>query len=203
MTQKTTKINLGFAEVEIPVGTHICQIYNDEDERNEALLHFLTSGLKGREKNACFSEKLDDEKLRQLLTENGINLDQARAKNDLVTAEPSEIYFHQGKFEPKRMLELLTNFHNDAEQEGYPAARIIGEMTSEIQNVPGGSELFEYEAGVNQLLKTHPVTAVCQYDAHAFDGATIMDVMKVHPMMLVRGNVIHNPFYVPAEEFLS
>ncbi|WP_020677172.1 MEDS domain-containing protein [Geopsychrobacter electrodiphilus] len=202
MTQKTTKINLGFAEVEIPVGTHICQIYNDEDERNDALLHFLASGLKARERNACFSEQIDNEKLRQLLAEDGIDLDQARAKNDLITAVPSEVYFHQGRFEPERMLNLLATFHNDAKQEGYPAARVIGEMTSEIQKVPGGSRLFEYEAAVNQLLKKYPVTAVCQYDAHVFDGATIMDVMRVHPMMLVRGNVIHNPFYVPAQEIL-
>jgi hypothetical protein len=53
------------------------------------------------------------------------------------------------------------------------------------------------------LLKERPITAVCQYDANLFDGATIMEVLKVHPQMIVNGTVIHNPFYIPPEEFLK
>ena len=30
----------------------------------------------------------------------------------------------------------------------------------------------------------------------------IMDVLKVHPLMVVRGAVVRNPFFVPPEEFL-
>lgn len=198
MTQ-TTKINLGVAEVEIPLGTHICQIYNDDDERNDALLHFLLSGLKLKEKNACFSEKLDQKELEGFLSENGLDFADSRARGALITAGTSEVYFQDGKFDPDHMLTMLKNFHCAAHKQGYSAARVIGEMTPQIHKVPGGSRLFEYEARVNDLLKEHPVTAFCQYDAHAFDGATLMDVMKVHPMMLVRGNVIHNPFYIPAE----
>ena len=203
MSGKTAKVNLGFAEVEIPLGTHICQIFNDDDERNDALLQFLLSGLKAREKNACFSENLDEVQLRQLLAEHGIDLEQAKASNDLTTAGTSEVYFHQGKFDPERILQLLAEFQSGAEKAGYSAARVIGEMTPQIHEVPGGSRLFEYEARVNQLLEQHPVTAFCQYDARAFDGATIMDVMRVHPMMLVRGNLVHNPFYVPAQDIVG
>ncbi len=36
--------------------------------------------------------------------------------------------------------------------------------------------------------------AHCQYDARRFDGATLFDVLKVHPMMIIRGQVVRNPF---------
>lgn len=194
------KTKLGFAEIKLPLGTHICQIYSDEDERNDALLQFLLNGLKLKELNACFSEKIDTERLRQLMAEQNLDLSQAKAKGDLITAGAEEVYFQDGKFDPDYMLKMLADFHIRAEKEGYSAARVIGEMSPKINEVPGGSQLFDYEARVNQLLEKYPVTTVCQYNAHAFDGATIMDVMKVHPMMLVRGNVVHNPYYIPAQE---
>jgi hypothetical protein len=62
---------------------------------------------------------------------------------------------------------------------------------------------MEYESRISLLLKDHPVTAVCQYDATAFDGATILQVLKVHPLMVIRGAVIHNPFFMPPEEILA
>ena len=30
-----------------------------------------------------------------------------------------------------------------------------------------------------------------------------MDVLSVHPMMIVRGQIVKNPFYIEPEEFLS
>lgn len=199
----TPRISFGSTEVELPHGTHICQIFNDEDERSHALLQFLLSGLKAKELNACFSEKIDTERLQQLLVEHNLDLSLAKTHGDLVTAGSEEVYFQGGTFDPDLMLKMLADFHARAEQEGYSAVRVIGEMSPKIHTIPGGSQLFDYEARVNQLLKTHPVTTVCQYDAHAFDGGTIMDVVKVHPMMLIRGNVIHNPYYVPAQDLSS
>ena len=58
-------------------------------------------------------------------------------------------------------------------------------MIPEVQSVPGGDRLLEYESRVSMLLRDHPVTAVCQYDANEFDGATIIDVLKVHPQMII------------------
>ena len=86
---------------------------------------------------------------------------------------------------------------------GFNGGRVIGEMTPEVQQVPGGERLLEYESRVSLLLRTHPVTSVCQYDARTFDGATIMDILKVHPLMVVRGSVVRNPFFIPPEEFLA
>jgi hypothetical protein len=53
------------------------------------------------------------------------------------------------------------------------------------------------------LLRDHPVTAVCQYDANSFGGATIMEVLKVHPKMIINGSVINNPFFVEPEDYLA
>ena len=48
----------------------------------------------------------------------------------------------------KRLVSLLRKFYEDSISCGYPAARVIGEMTPEIQRVSGGDRLLEYEARV-------------------------------------------------------
>lgn len=53
------------------------------------------------------------------------------------------------------------------------------------------------------MLETHPVTAICQYDANRFDGDTILQCLEVHPYMIVRGQVVQNPFYMKPEEFIE
>jgi hypothetical protein len=30
-----------------------------------------------------------------------------------------------------------------------------------------------------------------------------MDILKVHPFMVVRNSVVRNPFFIPPEEFLA
>jgi hypothetical protein len=63
--------------------------------------------------------------------------------------------------------------------------------------------LMEYEAMVNDVLVTHPITAICQYDANCFDGATILDVLRVHPMMIVQGQIVRNYYYMKPEDFIK
>ncbi|MDO8944651.1 MAG: MEDS domain-containing protein [Desulfobacterales bacterium] len=196
-------ISLGFAAERFPAGVHICQIFKDDDERQDSLLRFLLSGLQAGERTSCFSDKVTESIVTDFLGRHGISCAQVQASGAFTMATTRGIYFQDDRFDPERMLSLLTKYHEDSVQQGYPAARVIGEMIPAVQAAPGGSRLLEYEAKVSLLLREHPVTAVCQYDARSFDGATIMDILKVHPLMVVRGSVVHNPFYIPPEEFLA
>lgn len=196
-------VSLGFTGQQFEPGVHICQIFSDDDERQEALLRFILTGLQGGERTACFTERLGEQYLREFLGNYGIGYEEQKAKGAIHLARTSEVYFEGGIFSPERMLQLLRDFYAASIAGGYSAARVIGEMTHEVQDMPGGSRLLEYESRVSMLLRECPVTAVCQYDARVFDGATIMDVLKVHPLMIVRGSVVHNPFYIPPEEFLK
>lgn len=203
MNQASHTISLGFTGQEFEPGVHICQIFSDDDERQEALLAFILSGLRGDERTACFSEKATSEAIEEFLDNYGISLSQATQSGALTLSGTRDVYFAGGRFDPQRMLGLLKQFHASAAAGGYKAARVIGEMTPEVQHLPGGSQLLEYEARVSLLLREYPVTAVCQYDARSFDGATIMDILKVHPYMIVRSSVVRNPFFIKPEDYLA
>jgi hypothetical protein len=203
MNHNHPEVSLGFTAEKVSVGTHLCLVFTSEEERVDSLLKFLLSGLQAGERTACFSGRLTEEDIRAYLRTNNISYDDRKAQNAIIFGGTREVYFKDGVFDPDRMLEVLTTYYNDALAMGFPAARVIGEMTPEVQQVPGGERLLEYESRVTMLLRDHPVTAVCQYDANLFDGATILEVLKVHPLMIVNGSVINNPFYIEPEDYLK
>ena len=41
----------------------------------------------------------------------------------------------------------------------------------------------------------------CQYDARLFNGGTLYHVLQVHPFMIVKGQVMENPFHIRPKEF--
>jgi hypothetical protein len=196
-------ISLGFTPQTFSPGVHVCQILSSDDEREDSLLQFILSGIRSHERTSCFSSKTSERKVEVFLRHHDISYVESRDQKLLSLSNTEDVYFKDNRFEPDEMLRLLQAFYEEAIGMGYSAARVIGEMSPDIQHVEGGSRLLEYESRVSMLQRQYPVTAVCQYDARMFDGATIMDILKVHPLMVVRGTVVHNPFYVKPEEVLN
>jgi len=197
------RISLGFTPQTFEPGVHICQIFSEEDEWQESLFKYLASGIQGGEKTCCFSEKATESFLTEAFGREGLDYSDARDKKAVSLLRTAEIYFQEGRFDPDRMLALLEAFYSKSQAEGFAGARVIGEMSPKVQQIEGGDRLMEYESKVSLLLKTTPITAVCQYDARGFDGATILDILKVHPLMIVRGSVVQNPFFIPPEVYLA
>ena len=196
-------VSLGFTEEKVPAGTHMCLVFNNEQERIQSLLKYLLLGLQTKERVACFSNNITEKELRDYFSENGISYDERLSNKALMLSGTSEVYFVDGVFDPDRMLHTLMQYHKDSKAMGFPASRVIGEMMSEVEHTPGGERLLEYESRVTILLREHPITTICQYDANTFSGATIMEVLKVHPKIIVNGVVINNPFFVEPEEYLA
>jgi len=203
MMNETRNISLGFTSQTFPAGAHICQIFTSDSEREDSLLKFVLSGLESQEKTACFSDRTDEKMMGAFLKRYDLSYEQVRDSGLLTMSGVHDVYFKNNRFDPDEMLGLLSGFYEESLEAGYPAVRIIGEMTPEVQHLPGGSRLLEYEARVSLLQKRYPITAVCQYDARLFDGATIMDILKVHPLMAIKGSVVHNPFYIKPEDVLQ
>lgn len=203
MCETHRKISLGFAHEDFDPGLHICQIINDDEERTDAILRLISSGLSSNENVACFSDGVDDALLEAGLCSCPVSYAEARSAGMLSLSGPKKAYFQGGRFDPDRMLGRLQAFNKEALSAGRVGSRVIGEMIPEVLEIPGGSLLLEYESKVTLLVRGNEMTAVCQYDARLFDGSSIMDVLKVHPLMIVRGEIVRNPFFTSPEEFLS
>ena len=193
-------IELGFTEERVPPGTHICYIFNDDAERRECISRFVQSGLKNGENVGYFVASLTPEKFLESLSTLGLDM---HGVKDLLDVRPAEqVYMPDQTFQPDRMLATLTPYHKHGIERGCPGTRISGEMEWALKGFPGSDRLIEYEARINDNIVESPSTIICQYDARIFSGETIFGVLSVHPMMIIRGQVVRNPYYLtPAEYF--
>ena len=202
MCQGRRQIKMGFTEQTFPAGTHMCLIYSDDAERRSLISKFIDSGLADNEKVSYFADVATPAEVRQWLASKGVEFPEEQDDRFGVLAA-EQTYCPTGEFIPESMLDTLQAYYEQAMDDGYPGARVSGEMAWALLGIPGADRLMEYEALVNNVLAVHPVTAICQYDANSFDGATILDVLKVHPMMIVHGQIVQNPYYLKPEVFLS
>jgi hypothetical protein len=196
------KISLGPTRPTFPTGAHICYVYNDEEERQQVIADFIRDGLAENELVGYFVNDISPQEMREHLASLGVVLPPGSPPAQLAMSEAIHTYCSGGCFEPDAMLKKVDDFYQRSAREGYRGARITGEMAWALQGIPGSERLVEYEDRLNLLVQKSPVTLICQYDANRFDGATIYEIMSVHPMMIVRGQVVRNPFYepLPAEE---
>ena len=181
----------------------MCLIFQHEIERRNIIAKFLEKGLLEQEKVAYFADVMTRDEVVEWLRGCNINITEEMAATNLVVEDSVTAYCPQGKFVPEEMLGRLKAFYNESVAKGYRQGRVSGEMSWALKGIPGSDRLMEYEAWVNEVFKTHPVTAICQYDANKFSGTLIMDVLKVHPMMIVKGQIVHNPYYMTLDLFLK
>lgn len=202
MKNELRKVSLGFTEEIFEEGHHIVFIYNDDWERKKTMAKFLQQGLLEDEKVLYLVDDISPDEMKKELIELGVDVDKKQDDFDITTGHYTLCPDHY--FSPEFMLNLVGEYYDNAIKEGFVGARGAGEMSwALIEGRSTVPDLLWYESQLNKILKHHPLTTVCQYDARRFDGALIMDMLSVHPMMIVRGQLVKNPSYVKPEVFLK
>jgi hypothetical protein len=126
------------------------------------------------------------------------------AAHQLDVLASQHTYLCTGAFRTDRMIEYWDEAVSSALHEGgFSFVRAVGEMTWALRDVPGVDELVGYESRLNRYLPLHPQVILCLYDLERFSGDLIIDILKTHPRILVRGTVTENPHYLEPEEFLA
>jgi hypothetical protein len=192
-------IPLGFTSEPITEGMHICYLYTDEAERDRVMGDFLASGLLAHEKVICSVEhEASDPMVRRL---RAMNVPEGAL--NVVSCEAA--YYPGGRFKPQETLDLIQAFYRQAvDTEGFSGARGTGPMTWSLDGDRTDlATVIEYEARVNDLCDEHPYTACCQYDARKLTGHMIMDILSVHPAVIVHGQLVKNPYYIAPDAFLK
>ena len=199
MSYTQRQVHLGFTEERFPAATHMCYIFSDEQERRQIIAQFMKSGAESAEKIGYFADRISKEELKFGLEQLGVDTSALEASGQWFVETAERVYCPDTRFCSCRMLDLLRNSYQNAMREGYAGLRLSGEMDWVLAAPERSRELLVYEARVNEVVNSHPVTAICQYDAHRFPGELLHQVLEVHPYMLVRGNVVRNPYYIKPE----
>ncbi len=195
MCHPDTRISLGFCSGTYPVGTHICLIYRDEQERRRIVRRFVESGLADEEEVFYFADTPEKPDVVSWLEEMDVDTALSERTSNLRVDRALTTYCPHGSFDPCEMTDTLRRTYDASRSAGFVHSRVSGEMSWALHELPGSERLVEYEAMVNDVLVTHPITAMCQYDANRFDGDTVFRALQVHPYMVMGGQIVRNPYY--------
>jgi hypothetical protein len=101
------------------------------------------------------------------------------------------------------MLQLIQEVLKDGRDSGFAMTRLWANMEWALEDVPGVEEIVEYETRLNHILPKYDDVVVCTYDLRKFSAATVMDILRTHPQVIVGGVLQENPFFTPPDEFLA
>lgn len=181
---------------------HLCLIYETTEEQFAAIVPFVRLGLERGEKCVYVADDNTSGEVLEQMKRGGVDVASALESGALSVITKKEAYLKQGYFDPDWMIQFLKEVTDGAKAEGYTGLRVTGEMTWMLGGDPGSERLIEYESKLNYFFPENDVLAICQYNIGRFSPQIIMDVIRTHPMVLYRGQVCRNLYYVSPDEML-
>ncbi len=180
---------------------HICAFFHSEEEEYPVLLPFIKDGFERGEKAFhVVDPKRRDAHLRHLEAA-GIETGATAQNGQLEVRNWQDAYLLDGHFDQDRMLAMLQSVLDEAKREGYPLTRLVAHMEWALEDRPGVADIVEYESRLNYFLHRYPDPVICVYDLDQF-GASVIDILRTHPMVIIGGVLQENPFFVPPDDFL-
>jgi len=182
---------------------HVCAFFRDKDEMFRVLLPFIVEGLEQREQAIHLMDADNIDLYLGYLAAGGVDVDAAVASGQLQLVEWDQSYLYHGRFIETSALRIAHDALTKAHEQGYPRARLIGDMDWALEDWVVTESFLSFEVHANDLMNHHSNdVAICTYDLSRFGGAVVLDVMRTHPMAIIGGVLQHNPFYVEPQEML-
>lgn len=189
---------------EIGPHAHLALIYDSKEEQFAAAVPAIRIGLARRERCVYVADDNSTRDVIAALREGGIDVDAALESGSLTIATRRDTTLKGGGgFVPETLLRFWADAAEAATAAGFSGLRIVAEMTWALHGDPGAERLIEFEAKVNDLVRSHPIVGICQYHRGRFTPEAILNVIRVHPLIFFEGVVCRNPYYVPPQEFLG
>ena len=185
MTQRSGLDVIG----ELPWGTHFCQFYQTRKDLLEVLVGYFQQGLQNNE--FCLwitSEPLRLEDANQALRAVVPDLDERIRQGQIEFHDYRQWYFPDGEFDAERLLQRCVEKERAALARGYEGMRLTGNASwLEKDN---WKVFTDYETTVSAVIGTHRMLVLCTYPFDKCKGVEMFDVLRNHPLALVRRMVI-------------
>lgn len=182
---------------------HVCAFFTTRDEEYQVLLPFIKEGFEEGDKAFHIIDPQHRADHLQRLGQAGINVEHTTSTGQLEVRDWSQAYLRDGRFDQHRMLELVEEVLHSSRVDNFALTRLVAHMEWSNLDLPGVHDLIEYEARLNYLIPKYEDPILCTYDLTQFSAQVVIDILRVHPMVILGGILHENPFYTPPDEFLQ
>jgi MEDS: MEthanogen/methylotroph, DcmR Sensory domain len=142
------------------VKRHVCAFFRSPEEKYGVLRPFIKEGFERGEKAfPLVDPELRQDHLRRMEAA-GIDTGAAEQSGQLDLRNWAETYLLNGHFDQRRMLALLREVLDGAEQQGYALTRLVAHMEWALEDRPGVDDIVEYEARANRVFMIRSKDAI-------------------------------------------
>ncbi len=85
----------------------------------------------------------------------------------------------------------------------FEFVRSVGNMSWALDTKTEARELVRYESELNRFLPRYPQVMLCLYDLDQFNGEVLIGILETHPLVLLAGMVMENPYYIEPDRILT
>ncbi|MDC7234028.1 MAG: MEDS domain-containing protein [Spirochaetales bacterium] len=203
-TSEMNKMILGIGNYSCNWGTHICGLYETEEERDEIISGYLCQGLADEDMEIYIHSEQTEDHFWNILHTNCPHCQESSSNpGSLDVKEASELYYPTGVFDPWLMDEAINGYFDYTQANGPRNLRAVAEMAWALQTISGVEHLFAYESRLNYFVKDKTVVSLCLYNTSRISGEMLMNVLRTHPYSINGGVVTVNPFYMEPDIWLS
>jgi hypothetical protein len=178
------------------VGDHVCLVRKTKAEQLSAAISFTQLGLDRQQKCLYIARENPVRTILEEMIKAGIDVRLAVTSGALRIITEKQAYLKSGDFEPDTMIDFLRQQTGLARKEGFAALRVIGEMTWVLADGQSFDRLLDYEAKLANFFFENPCVAACQYCRERFPDSMIVDMIRVHPLVMDGDHLWSSPYYV-------
>jgi hypothetical protein len=183
-------------------GRHICLPFETESEKEDAVLSLFHEGLARGKRCLFVGTRAEYERLGVQLEERGICSLRAESRGALVYMTTEEAYLDKGTFDANVVLGRVERFIGEALADGFTGLCATGEL-GDVPSDDLWRQIVWYEAQVNEYFSRLPLVGLCRYPRSTVPPDRVQDVLRNHPIAIVRGETCSNPFYERPDVALS
>jgi signal transduction histidine kinase/ActR/RegA family two-component response regulator len=191
------KVELGLPGVHIGAGDHVCAFHRS-GKGADVLLPYVRAGVAAGDRCICLVDASES------LTLQSLTGNVAAESSETEIWIPSESYLRDGDFRLPRMMSFWEECVGRAIDSGrFDFVRSVGDMSWALEAETDARDLVSYESELNRFLPRYPQVMLCLYDLDQFNGEVLIGILQTHPLVLLAGMVMENPYYIEPDKILT
>ncbi|OPG10235.1 MEDS domain-containing protein [Microbispora sp. GKU 823] len=167
-------------------GDHVCNVYDDEEQRLAAVARFVRAGVGGGNRVVHFSVGSPEQVVDELVAQ-GVDARALCETGALHVYAAGNTYLASGSFDPEAAVDGWRRALAEALDAGYAGLWALGDMAWAASDISGAERLHRYEAEVNRVFSGGRALAMCLYDRRTMPPEALDRISAAHPSRLGPG----------------
>jgi hypothetical protein len=172
---------------------HICAFFNGDDEDCREPPPFIEDGFECGDSVVQFVD---------LLTEARIVLSSAKGRRHFKLSKNVETYFRNSRYDQDRMLEAFGRMASGSIAGDFPLSFNVFRLDRASEVKTQIDHLIEFESRVDEGWHRHDDATTCFCNLSNFGGDAAIEIVPMHPMIILGCILPHNPILVAPVNYL-